>query len=64
MRKRVVFAEQGITWLWERVMNQIFSDKVWAMGGAHTEQYMSVKSDGSQDYLTDTVTHKYSKKHA
>jgi len=45
-RKRLAFAEQGITWSFERVMNQIFSDEVWAMGGAHTEQYVSVKSDG------------------
>jgi hypothetical protein len=45
-RKRLAFAEQGLTWSFERVMNQIFSDEVWAMGGAHTEQYVSVKSDG------------------
>jgi hypothetical protein len=63
-RKRLAFAEQGITWSFERVINQIFSDKVWAIGGAHTEQYVSVKSDSSQDYSIDILTHKYSKKHA
>jgi hypothetical protein len=45
-------------------MNQIFSDEVWAMGGVYTKQYISVKSDGSQDYSVNTLTYKYSKKHA
>jgi hypothetical protein len=45
-RKQLAFAEQGLTWSFKRVMNQIFSDEVWAMGGAHTEQYVSVKSNG------------------
>ena len=37
MRERVDFAEEAITWTPERLFNQIFSDEVWAMGGAHTQ---------------------------
>jgi len=44
-----------------KAYNQIFSDEVWAMGGAHTVQYVIVKEDGSETFLPETVTCKYSK---
>jgi hypothetical protein len=36
MQERVDFAEEGKTWTPDRLYYQIFSDEVWAMGGAHT----------------------------
>lgn len=61
MREREAFAREAITWDRERLYRQIFSDEVWAMGGAHTVQYITVKEDGSDAFLPETVTHKYSK---
>lgn len=39
---RKAFAEEAITWSRERVQRQIFSDEVWAMGGAHTTSFVTV----------------------
>jgi hypothetical protein len=61
MAQRVAFAQQGITWSQERVHRQMFSDEVWAMGGAHTVLYITVKEDGSGRYDPENVQHKYSK---
>jgi hypothetical protein len=36
MQERVDFAKEGLTWTPERLFYQIFSDEVWAMGGAYT----------------------------
>jgi len=55
-RERVQFAQEVITWDRTRLYNQIFSDEVWAMGGAHTVQYVTVKADGSESFLPETVT--------
>ena len=60
-RKRVEFAEVAIHWSKERLYRQMFSDEVWANGGAHTMEYMTVKADGSEKLDPKTVTHKYSK---
>ncbi|KAH6667441.1 hypothetical protein B0J14DRAFT_567448 [Halenospora varia] len=57
---RVDFAREAITWSRRRLYRQMFSDEVWAMGGAHTSQYRTVKTDGSKDYNQDSQ-HKYSK---
>lgn len=43
------------------MLSQIFSDEVWAMGGAHTTSYVTVKKDGSDRYSAENVQHKYSK---
>ena len=59
--ERLAFAQQGITWDRARLYNQMFSDEVWAMGGAHTVQYVTVKEDGTEKFLPETLTHKYSK---
>lgn len=61
MAERVAFAKEAIQWDRERLYQQIFSDEVWAMGGAHTVSYITVKEDGTDRYLPETVTHKYSK---
>jgi hypothetical protein len=61
MRERVDFAEEAITWTPERLFNQIFSDEVWAMGGAHTQAWVTVKEDGSDRLDPACVKHKYSK---
>ena len=37
MAERLAFAEVGITWLLHRVRQQIYSDEVWAHGGAYTQ---------------------------
>jgi hypothetical protein len=55
MTERVAFAEEGLTWTRERVENQIFSDKVWAMGGPFTTSYVTVKKDGSDRYLPENL---------
>jgi hypothetical protein len=39
----------------------MFSDKVWAMSGAHTASYITVKEDRSDRYDLENVQHKYSK---
>jgi hypothetical protein len=59
--ERLAFAEEGITWSRERLYNQIFSDEVWAHGGAHTQSYVTVKLDGSDQYDVDCLQHKYRK---
>lgn len=43
----------------EQVYNQIFSDEIWANGGAHTTSYVTVREDGSDRYLeSKSPTHK------
>jgi len=64
MAERLAFAQQGIQWTRERLYHQIFSDEVWAMGGAHTEEYVTVKEDGSDRYDYDCLQHKYRKRPA
>ena len=39
----------------------MFSDEVWAMGGAHTTSHVTVKKDGSDRYFPENLQHKYSK---
>ena len=39
----------------------MFTDEVWAMGGAHTTSYVTVLEDGSDRYLLENLQHKYSK---
>jgi hypothetical protein len=46
MAERLAFAQEGITWTLGRLFYQIFSDEVWAMGGAHTQLYVTIKEDG------------------
>ena len=40
---------------------QIFTDDIWALGGAYTASYIAVKKDGSDQYLPENLQHKYSK---
>jgi hypothetical protein len=61
MQERVDFAEEGLTWTPDRLFHQIFSDEVWAMGGAHTQSYVTVKEDGSDRFDSACLQHKYSK---
>ena len=39
----------------------MFTDEVWAMGGAHTTSYVTVKQDGSDRYLPENLQHKHRK---
>ena len=64
MRERLDFASEAINWSKERLYRQIFSDEVWAHGGAHTQSYVTVKEDGSDRYSPDCLQHKYSKQPA
>ena len=61
MRERLDFTRQAIHWTRERLYAQIFSDEVWAKGGAHTVSFVTVKEDGSDRYLPENLQHKYSK---
>jgi len=61
MRERLQFARDAITWNRERLYRQIFTDEVWAMGGAHTVSYVTVKTDNTDRHNIDNVTWKYSK---
>jgi hypothetical protein len=42
----------------------MFSDEVRAFGGAHTQEYVIVKKDGSDRYQPEICRHKYSKLYA
>ena len=63
-QERLDFANEAIYWPFERVLLQIFSDEVWAFGGAHTQSYISCKIDGSDRYSPECLTHRYSKRPA
>jgi hypothetical protein len=39
----------------------MFSDEVWAMGGAHTRSYVTVKEDSSDRFDLECLQHKYYK---
>jgi hypothetical protein len=43
---RLAFAREAITWSQERLFLQAFSDKVWAHGGAFTQSYVTVLTEG------------------
>ena len=61
MTERLVFAQEGITWSRARLESQLFSDEVWAMGGAHTTSYVTVRKDGLDRYWPANLQHKYSR---
>ena len=61
MAERVEFAREGITWIEQRLFQQMFIDEVQAMGGLHTVLYVTVKEDGSDRYNLQNVAHKHSK---
>jgi hypothetical protein len=46
-QERFDFATEAKGWSKERLYRQIFSDEVWAHGGAFTQSYVTVKEDGS-----------------
>ena len=60
-QEHLIFAHQAILWPRSRVEHQIFSDEVWAMGGAHTASYVTVKENGSDRFLLENLQRKYSK---
>ena len=61
MTERVTFAQDGITWSRARLEAQLFSNEVWAMGGAHTTSYVTVRKDGLDRYWPVNLQHKYSR---
>ena len=42
-----------------RLYNQIFLHEIWAMEDAPTVQFVTVKADGSETFLSETVSYKY-----
>ena len=50
-----------VPWTRERLYRQIFSDEVWAKGGAHTVSFVTVKEDNSDRFWPENLQHKYSK---
>jgi len=61
MAERLAFAKEGITWTPEKLFHQIFSNEVWASGGAHTQSFVTVKEDSSDRLNPECVQHKYRK---
>ena len=59
MGERLEFVQQAINWSRERLYSQIFSDEVWAMGGAHTRSFVTIKE--GEAYMPENLQHKYSK---
>jgi hypothetical protein len=47
MNVHLLFAEEGITWDRQCVACILFSDKVWAKGGAHIVKWITMQEDGS-----------------
>lgn len=58
---RLILARKGLQWSPDRLLQQCFSDEVWAYGGAHTTSYVTVKLDGTDRFDPDNLQHKYSK---
>jgi hypothetical protein len=54
MAKRLAFAHEAIQWSRERLQNTMFTDEVWAMGGTHTQSYITIKNDGSENIFSTT----------
>ena len=67
MVDRLAFAREGKTWTYERLYRQVFSDEIWAQGGAFTESYITVLVEGDPKaihkdrYHPQNLQHKYSK---
>ena len=57
----LIFACEGLLWTRTRLYCQMFTDEVWAMGGAHTTSYVTVLENGSDQLLPENLQHKYSK---
>ena len=64
MAEREAFTRIGITQSRERLYRQIFSDEVWTIRGAFTQEYVTVKEDGSDRYDYDCLQYKYRKRPA
>jgi hypothetical protein len=62
--ERVASARAAKLWSRERLYLLMFSDEVWAKGGAHTVEWITKLVDGSEDYHSDCVQHKYSNQKA
>src|SRR5436190_2931024 len=60
-QERLAFAHQGLSWTRSRLYVQMFTDEVWASGGAHTTSYVTVKKDGSDRFLPENLQQKYGK---
>lgn len=61
MQERLDFAQQAINWSQERLNLQIFSDEVWAKGGAHTVSFVTVKEDNSDRFWPENLQRKHSR---
>ncbi len=70
MANRLAFAEDGLTWTRERLFRQVFSDEIWAHGGAFTQSYVTVLIEGepgdirADRYRPECLQHKYGKQPA
>jgi DDE superfamily endonuclease len=58
--ERLAFAREAINWTRDELFNTMFTDEVWANGGAHTTSYVTIKK-GENIYEPEFLTHKYSK---
>lgn len=61
MKQRVNFARDSLTWRKARIQRICFIDEIWAIGGAHTDSWVTVLDNGSKKYLPAYIKHKYSK---
>ena len=60
MAQRLGFAREAIDWTKEELFNTMFTDEVWAKGGAHTNSYLTIKRN-ENIFKSQFLTHKYSK---
>jgi hypothetical protein len=67
---RLAFAQDRLTWSREHLYRQVFSDEVWAYGGAFTQSWVTCLIEGEPEeiqadrYCPECLQHKYGKQPA
>ncbi|KAH8800232.1 hypothetical protein F5884DRAFT_547085 [Xylogone sp. PMI_703] len=59
--ERLLFCQDAVAWSSQRIYKQRFSDEVWTYGGWHNIQFVTKKTDGSEDYFLETTEQRRTK---